>query len=90
MFDCPEPIQTSPTRTSATVRVFAPAIVMSAAAPGVSGSSHTSHRPIASVVVRAVFPRNVTLTGSAGCAFPKIRTGVPRCRTMWSLMMAGS
>ncbi len=90
MLDCPEPIQTSPTRTSAIVRVFVPRIVISAAGPGFSGLSHTSQRPTASVTVCAVWPRKATLTDSPGSALPKTRTGMSRCSNMWSLMMPGS
>src|SRR4026208_1631440 len=34
MLDCPDPTHTSPTRTSATVTVFPPGMVISAAGPG--------------------------------------------------------
>jgi hypothetical protein len=51
MFDWPDPIHTSPTSTSAIVIVFVPLTVISAAGPGASGFSQTSHRPSGSVTV---------------------------------------
>ena len=57
MLDWPEPIQTSPTRTSWTTMVLLPATVSCPeAGPALSGLSQASHLPAESATVWAVWP----------------------------------
>src|SRR5688572_22995024 len=92
MLDCPEPTQTSPTRTSLMMIGLepAPAIFSSSAPPAVTGSSLSDHLPCWSDVADFLCPRNVTSTFSPAPAVPQTGTGTSLWRTIWSLNIGGS
>jgi len=52
-------------------------------------SSFTSHRPAASALAVFVCFMKVTVTPPPGCVVPHTGTSMSRCRTMWSLKIAG-
>jgi len=89
MLDCPEPIQTSPIRTSFTIIVFWPATVSSSGPPGSSGFRKIFHFPVASAVVEDFWSRKVTVIDSPGSARPQMRTGALCWMTMRSEITAG-
>src|SRR5687768_2683533 len=89
MFDCPEQIQTSPTRTFLTVKTLSPLIASSDGPPAFNGPSQTCQRPCASAMVFTDFFSNVTVTFSPAFALPQMRTFTPCCNTMLSPMIDG-
>ena len=92
IFDCPEQIQTSPTRTFAYSTDSSPEKIFTANGPPASGvCSFSLHAPFASALVSAFSPQLAAAdTSASGDAFPQTETRVFRLKTMLSEKIAGS
>src|SRR5688500_15525733 len=91
MFDWPEQIQTSPTRTSLSATAVSPftSTVSSDGTPTSSFGSLQDQSPSAFAVAPAALLAYSTTIRSPGAALPQIGTSTPRCKTMWSLKSGG-
>ena len=70
--------------------VLLPLTVSVMASPSPISARVTCHFSVLFAVVVLVFPPKVTETSSPTSAQPQIRMGALRCKTIWSLKMAGS
>src|SRR5215217_2640136 len=84
MLDCPEPSQTSPTRTSSSSRVLLPLMVIFCALALASNLGRvTFHLPSSSALAVAALPPKLTVTDSPLSAQPQTTSGLSRWTTMW-------
>src|SRR5436309_3514650 len=74
IFDCPEQIQTSPTRTFLSSILLLPLIVNSNGPPASPEGIAATQRPSSPAWAEAVLPRNETVTFSPLSASPQILT----------------
>ena len=82
MLDWPDPIQTSPTYTSATVTVDDPVTVMENGPPASWAGRRTVHFPSAPVVPVACCVPSFTVTLVLAVSVPQTGTSILRCTTM--------
>jgi hypothetical protein len=90
MLDCPEQIQTSPTRILWIVIVWEALMTISYGPPAFRGGSVSIHLPSAEVLVTYVFLLNDILTASPAAAQPHTGTVISRWSTIPSLTRAGN
>ena len=84
MLDCPEQNQTSPTMTSRKVTDDFAETTRSKGPPAPPAGNSRVQLPSASAVAKTFASRNLPEMSAPGAAVPEMRTGLSRCRTMWS------